>query len=461
MQANQMSDRAYYVTRLSENIGRTPVEGYLVCSGVPVARTGWQEYLGREVDPKDEGMLDTKVRVYRSEKEVFDPATIASFEGKTVTDSHPSEWVTAQTESEYHRGHAQNVRRGEGDLKDCLLADLIIKDPTLINKIENGLREVSCGYYCRYVPIGTSGDMFAQESIRGNHVAVVPQGRAGERIAIRDSAPDKFINERKERKIKMAKMNKRFFQALGFKTWAQDAAPEEVAEGFEALQKPEAKEVDASPEPEAAPAPESGGINHKILEKLDSVLAVLEKLVEVKAAPAAEAPKPAPEPKEPEEELDALADSFGKEQQSQPEEENQMGQDHEKEALQGAGQAPFLDADAFPEPEVLSGKELPKNPIPGADHKMVRDMITAMKPIIAKIPNRKDRQAAVDSMKQTLDSFRAPVSQSNGSYAQFLKLQRAEDAVAKEREKKAAEAGPEFGDNLQKNYFRKHVTKVV
>ena len=57
-------------------------------------------------------------------------------------------------------------------------------DPTLIERVRGGLREISCGYRCRYAE-GPRG--VEQRAIRGNHVAVVEAGRAGSRVAIRDA----------------------------------------------------------------------------------------------------------------------------------------------------------------------------------------------------------------------------------------------------------------------------------
>lgn len=65
---------AYYGTRLSEHMTRTP-EGFLICRDVPIARTGRQDYLPQEIGQDGDRM----VPVYRTEDEVFSQATIASF----------------------------------------------------------------------------------------------------------------------------------------------------------------------------------------------------------------------------------------------------------------------------------------------------------------------------------------------------------------------------------------------
>lgn len=115
--------KAYYGSRISPNMTETP-EGYLVAHNVPVARTGYQEYLGREIG------LDTddRVKVYRDPDEVFSPKTMASFEGKSVTNDHPPVGLDAENTRDYEMGHTTNVRRGTGADSDLLLADLIIKD---------------------------------------------------------------------------------------------------------------------------------------------------------------------------------------------------------------------------------------------------------------------------------------------------------------------------------------------
>lgn len=175
---------AYFGSRISENMAETP-EGFLVCRSVPIARTGAQTYLPEEIGLPG----GAPVSVFRTEREVFSPAALASFEGKPVTLGHPPEDVSPRNAASYARGHVQNVRRGTGPDACYILADLFLTDPALIDRVRGGLREVSCGYRCVYAggPRGVE-----QRAIRGNHVAVVEAGRAGSRVAIRDgqTVPD-------------------------------------------------------------------------------------------------------------------------------------------------------------------------------------------------------------------------------------------------------------------------------
>lgn len=203
---------AYYGTEISPNQTET-AEGFLICRNVPIARTGEMVYLAREL--RLGGDPERLVMVHRAPEDVFDPAAMASFEGKPVTDGHPPENVGPENFSAYARGHVQNVRR-EGDY---LLADLYINDASLASDVQNRVkREVSCGYLCIYTP---DGDGYRQGRIRGNHVAVVPRGRAGHEVAIKDAA-----QEAEKGRKKMSDFWKSVLTAFGMA--AKEASPEEM-----------------------------------------------------------------------------------------------------------------------------------------------------------------------------------------------------------------------------------------
>lgn len=196
----------YYANRISPNISRTPkvgdIPGSLICERVPIARTGWQPYTPQEL--KIEAPVPI-VQVYRSPEEVFHPAALASFESVPVTDTHPPEFVSPVNWCAYSRGHVTNVRVGNAYADgEYVLADLMIKDASLINKVEppDGQRETSAGYTYDLVcytcarppaecicPEDTRDYRYSQINIRGNHVAVVPNGRAGHEVRINDAAP--------------------------------------------------------------------------------------------------------------------------------------------------------------------------------------------------------------------------------------------------------------------------------
>ena len=253
----------YYGTEISPNQIET-AEGFLICKNVPIARTGMQEYTARDL--MLDGDPERMIKVNRYEADVFEPAALASFEGKPVTDGHPPEEVEPANFASYAKGHIQRVRR-EGDF---MVADLYINDPILINDVRNGIkREVSCGYICEYT---ADGDGYKQSKIRGNHVAVVPRGRAGHEVAIKDESPVKGGDI-------MGKLTKELLKVFGAAT--KDASSEEI----EKMAATTAAVLDAAPAetaPEAEPTAdvmvERAPKGDDLGTKLDELLAMVREL---------------------------------------------------------------------------------------------------------------------------------------------------------------------------------------
>jgi len=158
-------------------------EGFLLCKNVPIGRTGEMLYT-RDDLPFIAADKEGIVRIARDDDEVFRAETLASFEGKPVTIGHPPVDVTPENWKELAVGIVQNVRRGEGMDSDCLVADLLVTDKEAIAAIRDGKDEVSCGYDADYQELDVGRGR--QFNIIGNHVALVEQGRAGSRCAIRD-----------------------------------------------------------------------------------------------------------------------------------------------------------------------------------------------------------------------------------------------------------------------------------
>lgn len=154
-------------------------EGFLRAPATRVGRTGVQEY--RLID----GTIQRELRL---DEHVLDPVSLATLEGKPVTLGHPNGRVDAKNARELARGNVNNPR-AEGFF---LTADLTIYDEETIASIEAGAGELSVGYRTRLIPIvggvfhqaghrfdGTKAD-YLQTRVRGNHVAVLPRGRANE-----------------------------------------------------------------------------------------------------------------------------------------------------------------------------------------------------------------------------------------------------------------------------------------
>jgi hypothetical protein len=375
--------KAYFGSRISDHILKTP-EGFLICKDVPIARTGTQQYRGCEFGgPVADGIYN----VQRPEAEVFDRAAVASFEGKPVCDEHPEEDVTPDNYGRYMKGVCRDVRRGDGDLSNCLVADLVIYDADLINKIEAGKREISCGYDCLWNP--TSDSSYDQLEIRGNHVAVVDRGRAGHKVAIRDTADDKKGG------TKMSKsLIGRILRAL-----ARDEST--TPEDMEAAAKL-AGSSDAEPRPQPAPAPAPAA----------------------PAAPATPAPAAVPQPdnkpaamdeatearfKKIEDALEAISSKLNPAPPAAEPKKDAL--DALEEELQNkapaAEPAPAGDEDDVIEPpEDINAQDAePEEDVEGEcapDAKEARDaamvLLKNLKPAVAAIPNEAQRKRAADSL---------------------------------------------------------------
>ncbi|MDV7233118.1 DUF2213 domain-containing protein [Acinetobacter baumannii] len=176
-------------------LGRTreiTPEGYLLCRDVPIARIGTLMYADGEVPVAADNT--GLIIIYRGEEVLFDPITIASAEGKPVTDDHPADWVTPDNWKELSKGFGKDVRRGEGADSDYLMADLLVTDKETIQKVLDGKVEISLGYDADYLE--TSKGKGLQSNIRVNHIALVEKGRCGSRCSIGDS----FMSAKKTQK---------------------------------------------------------------------------------------------------------------------------------------------------------------------------------------------------------------------------------------------------------------------
>lgn len=165
---------------------RKTADGYLIADAF-VARTGIQIYRGSEVGKPD---MET-ARVYRSEDQVKDPASVRTYSHAPITLGHPSMMVDADNVASLAKGEVST----EAEWRDGKLKlPLIVKDAAAIAAIESGeMAGLSAGYTCTLdwtagtAPDGAQYDA-QQKNIRVNHVALCQLGRAGNEFRIGDSA---------------------------------------------------------------------------------------------------------------------------------------------------------------------------------------------------------------------------------------------------------------------------------
>lgn len=292
---------------------------------------------------------------------------MASFEGKPVTNDHPPGIIGPDDVRLYEMGHAENVRRGSDEWVDYILADLHIHDRELIDAIQSGKREVSCGYECDYVQ-GADGS-YSQKNIRGNHIAVVERGRAGKRAAILDSntiqKPAENPPERKE-SIKV-----KFLEWFGLAV--KDKSPDEIAKMAQDAaavmdeDMPPAKEEPAKEPPKEEPTNDSGAFDVGNLDDA-AIDGLLEKLMARKAAKEA-AEKAA------EGDGDPLEKTIA--------------------ALTGESAGDPEEAHVVPAEEM--DKETGCAPA-GMDKALAAGILKAMRPVVAGIKDEKQRTAVSDAL---------------------------------------------------------------
>ena len=358
----------YYGYTISPNQIETH-DGFLICRNVPIARTGDQDYLGSEIglDGTEAGNV---LAVHRSPEEVFSQATMASFEGKPVTNDHPPGIIGPDDVRLYEMGHAENIRRGAGEWADYILADLHIHDRELIDAIQGGKREVSCGYECEYVP--NEDGTYSQKNIRGNHIAVVERGRAGKRAAILDSntiqKPAGNPPERKE-SIKV-----KFLEWFGLAV--KDKSPDEIAKMAQDAaavmdeESPASIPQEKEEEKKEEPVKDEGCGGKGLFDSVDdeALDGLLEKLMARKAAKEA-AEKAAEGDGDPlEKTIAALTDEAA----GDPEEAHVVPAE---EMDKGSGCAPA-----------------------GMDKALAAGILKAMRPVVAGIKDEKQRTAVSDAL---------------------------------------------------------------
>jgi len=146
-------------------------EGFLKCDAL-ITRTGVFDYMDAEGNAWGE---------YRDAKEVFDKESLASFNSAVITDDHPAEMVNVSNVKDVQVGHVGSDVRQDGEF---VRASLTITDADVIRSIKDGKVELSCGYFAQVVQdsgVAPDGTPFTsrQTDIRGNHLALVSEGRAG------------------------------------------------------------------------------------------------------------------------------------------------------------------------------------------------------------------------------------------------------------------------------------------
>lgn len=180
--------------------------GYLHVKLTPISKACVNPYLGSEIpDFEDLGLeADHIYYALRDPKEL--EKAVKTFNGLPLLMEHhvinadvqPKEYVVGSTGTDavFEAPYLKN--------------SLTVTDAEAIKAIEDGsAKEISCAY--RFTPDFTPGEYemdgqkihydFVMRNISGNHVALVPEGRAGHDVSVADKKPD-FIKRSEEKLTK-------------------------------------------------------------------------------------------------------------------------------------------------------------------------------------------------------------------------------------------------------------------
>jgi hypothetical protein len=370
-----MGKLAYYGYKISPNQLETD-EGFLICRNVPIARTGDQQYLASELGLDG----DKVVTVHRPEEEVFSEATIASFEGKPITDNHPSELLDSSNVTIHSKGHAQNIRRGAGEWSDYLVGDLFVQDERLIEEVRNGKREVSCGYAVDYVDNGDG--TYTQRNIRGNHIAIVEEGRAGHKAAIMDSINKAKADEQPERNKKA--MSKNAFWSTLFGHAAEGKSAEEITkmvqDTADALNESEGEKTEENTSDKCGTKDED--YSKKLFESIDALNKRLD-MIEARL------------PKNDTEDVDPIETALKEMEKIAEKREGEEFEEKEDGVDKNSTDVDAEEAVTVPAENMDACKD-------SMDAATIKAILTAVKPSIAGIKNADERKAVTDALLGSL-----------------------------------------------------------
>lgn len=214
------------------------VNGWAEIKGNPISKVGVFPYSGSQISAELEP--DKIYMVYRPYEELSDPKTIDSFKLIPWTDEHTmiGDGLTPAEQKGVHGVIGEDIYIEDGYLK----GNIKVFSEKLANLINSGKKELSIGYRCIYSPEsglfnGEPYD-FVQREIRGNHLALVDEGRSGHEVAVLDHF--RFTFDSKE--LKMADFEKEDYEdKKGDMSMKADSAKDEgemgIAECREMLKK--------------------------------------------------------------------------------------------------------------------------------------------------------------------------------------------------------------------------------
>ena len=169
----------------------------------PLSKEGVFHYRGAQIRLPDGTTApdpDKSYGVYRSAEELSDPEAIASFRLVPWVDDHAMLGAEDMGMTPAEKKGVSGVIGEDVYFKDgTLYGNIKVFSEALARRIEGGKKELSLGYRCEYehkpgVWNGQAYD-YVQRKIRGNHLALVNQGRMGAEVRVldHDDSGERFV----------------------------------------------------------------------------------------------------------------------------------------------------------------------------------------------------------------------------------------------------------------------------
>lgn len=160
--------------------------GYWEIKHNPISKVGVFPYMGRSIS--DECEPDKVYYVFRSADTLSQSVPTWDNPPKPFINDHE---MLGEGFSKIDDRPVQGVIHNPVFENDTLYADISVYSESLKDKIANGKKELSLGYFCKYrkekgVYKGQAYD-FVQEDMVGNHIALVDNGRCGSDVKVFDS----------------------------------------------------------------------------------------------------------------------------------------------------------------------------------------------------------------------------------------------------------------------------------
>jgi len=172
----------------------------------PLSKVGIFDYLGSEIGAPDPLRI---YKVYRPAEELGAKDCIDSFKLLPWVDDHT---MLGDAGTPAERKGIEGVIGEDVYFKDGYLkGNLKLFSSSHTEKVNDGKKELSAGYKCRYEfteGVSEDGQRYdaIQRDIRGNHLASVDQGRMGKEVAVLDHHLTITLNNSAEL-VKMSKTN--------------------------------------------------------------------------------------------------------------------------------------------------------------------------------------------------------------------------------------------------------------